>query len=436
MKRETALTRLRTITLLAAAWFLGAGGTLAAAPPQLRYVVIVTRHGVRSPIWTPERLAPYAAEPWPDWGVAPGFLTPHGRALMVLMGTYYREWLAHEHLLNPNGCDDAGGIYIHADTDQRTIETGRALAESLLPGCAVPVHSNPEGKHDPLFSPGSAISAKPDSDAAARAVQERMESDPKRFVEVNRPAFEALEKVLDGAGTPPKRLEPSPEINVSPPAGGFRINENSSLAATLAEDLLLEYTDGMKGQDLGWGRLDESTLQRILELHAVYADLTRRTPELARTRASNLLAHVGHSLAQAESGNATAGAVGPPQTSVLIIVGHDTNISNLAGMLGLSWHLAGYPPEETPPGGALVFSLWQRGRGRQFFVRTEYLAQSLDQMRDASALSLPTPPEKEEVYPTGCPSAAKSQGCPWGAFEQSLQKAIDPNFVVAPSLAP
>jgi len=49
------------------------------------------------------------------------------------------------HLLATRGCGDAGWIYIHADTDQRTLETGRALAEALLPGCAAAVHSEPEG---------------------------------------------------------------------------------------------------------------------------------------------------------------------------------------------------------------------------------------------------------------------------------------------------
>ena len=130
--REIVLKSFRCSALILAAWMSTAG--LVAAPPQPRYVVIVTRHGVRSPTGDNARLNPYSAEPWPQWSVAPGILTPHGRALMQLMGTYYREWLTSEHLLSPEGCGDAGRIYIHADTDQRTLETGRALAETLLPG--------------------------------------------------------------------------------------------------------------------------------------------------------------------------------------------------------------------------------------------------------------------------------------------------------------
>ena len=75
---------------------------------------------------------------------------------MLLMGTYYREWLSSEHLLSPQGCGDVERVYIHADTDQRTLETSRALAETLLPGCTVTVHSAPEGSRDPLFSASAA----------------------------------------------------------------------------------------------------------------------------------------------------------------------------------------------------------------------------------------------------------------------------------------
>jgi histidine phosphatase superfamily protein (branch 2) len=122
-----------------------ANARLWAAPPlRLRYVIIVIRHGVRSPTWSLRRLNQYSAEPWPDWGVTAGDLTPHGRTLMRLMGTYYRDRFAREGLLTREGCADAGRIYIRADADQRTVETGRALAESLAPGCTIPVHSRCE----------------------------------------------------------------------------------------------------------------------------------------------------------------------------------------------------------------------------------------------------------------------------------------------------
>jgi hypothetical protein len=91
--------------------------------------------------------------------------------------------------------------------------------------------------------------------------------------------------------------------------------------STFSEDLLLEYAEGMKGPALGWGRLTREQLERVLEIHAVYADLMRRTPYLARARGSNLLAHVLRSLDQAASGKPIRGALGKPGDEILLLIG-------------------------------------------------------------------------------------------------------------------
>ena len=431
LNREIVLKHLRIAVLTTLVWAVGAEivAVGAAAPAQLRYVVIISRHGVRSPTWNSERLNQYSAEPWPEWSVPPGNLTPHGRALMQLMGAYYREWLSTERLLGPKGCRDVGRVYIHADTDQRTIETGRALAETLLPGCAVNVHAQPEGSRDPLFDPISAGIAKPDWEIGTEAVRERLGNNPKQFLDLHRAAFEVLQHILAGEGTLQKFIEPPEELIVSTTDKSVQLNEQLSIASSLSESLLLEYADGMQGKDLGWGRLNADNLHRVLELHAAYADLTRRTHYLARARGSNLLAHVLRSMEQAETGKAAPGALGPPGATVLVLSGHDTNLSNLSGMLGISWHLTGYQPDDTPPGGALIFSLWQQPDTEEDFVRTHYLAQTLQQMRSATPLTIATPPAKEDVAVAGCESATARIGCSWDLFEKSLQKAIDNRFV-------
>ena len=61
------------------------------------------------------------------------------------------------------------------------------------------------------------------------------------------------------------------------------------------------------------------------------------------------------------------------QQALLLLSGHDTNLSNLSGMLGLSWTLPGYQPDDTPPGGALIFTLWRDPAGA-YFVKVRYTA--------------------------------------------------------------
>jgi 4-phytase/acid phosphatase len=135
---------------------------------------------------------------------------------------------------------------------------------------------------------------------------------------------------------------------------------------------------------------------------------------------------------QAAEGKPVPGALGRPGDALLILSGHDANLSNLSGMLGLSWRLHGYQPDDTPPGGALVFSLWRNEAGRDS-VTAQYIAQSLDQMRHADRLTVAEPPLRQEVSITGCPSDSGSSGCPWAKFKAATQQATDPAFVAAPA---
>ncbi|MGO9589880.1 MAG: histidine-type phosphatase [Candidatus Acidiferrales bacterium] len=412
-----------TTAILAA---LLAASAVAAAPPRLKYVVIISRHGVRSPTWDATRLNQYSSEPWPQWGVPPGNLTPHGRALILLMGAYYRDWLSGEYLLSRQGCKDAGRIYMWADTDQRTIETGRAFAESLLPGCELAVHSQPQGEKDHLFSGVGT----PDPELALKAVRDRLAPDSEGLLSDLRPALVALQSILTGGKKATTMLTVSPaEINVSIRGKSVDLTEPFSAGSTLSEDLLLEYADGMRGTDLGWGRLTKENLFRALELHSVESDLVRRTPYLARARGSNLLAHVLESIEQAATGKSLPGALGHPGDRVLILCGHDTNLSNISGILGLSWHLEGYRPDDTPPGGALVFSLWRDPDSGQDFVRTQFVAQTLDQMRNVVRLTISHPPGEEDVSIPGCEPVGHDAACSWPRFESMVHHAIDPAFV-------
>lgn len=388
---------------------LPAGG---AGEPELKYVAIVSRHGVRSPTWEKARLDARTAEPWPAWEVPPGNLTPHGRKLVELMGAYYRQWLAGEHLLRAGGCADARRVYIHADKDQRTMETGRAFAESFLPGCGIEVHTQADGGPDLLFSGAG----RPNPEQVRAAVGERLGPDPNKLVADHRAELDELRSILGSSAIQEAAMGIALKGNAVELTGPF------ALGSTFTENLLLEYANGLKGNALGWGRLTRENLERVMEIHTVYADLMRRTPYLARARGSNLLAHVLRSMEQAVAGKAIPGALGNAGDAVLLLSGHDTNLSNLSGMLGLSWKLAGYQADDTPPGSALVFSLW-RDAGR-YTLRLRYVAQSLDQMRYAETLSLTAPPEGQDVALPGC----AANGCPWETARQLLENAIDPQF--------
>jgi len=78
-----------------------AAQNVPAPKPKLSFAVILTRHGVRSPMKSVEELNTFSSAPWPVWGVPSGDLTPQGRKLMELFGSYYRGYFSSHGLLSP-----------------------------------------------------------------------------------------------------------------------------------------------------------------------------------------------------------------------------------------------------------------------------------------------------------------------------------------------
>jgi 4-phytase/acid phosphatase len=399
---------------------------------ELRFVVYLSRHGVRSPTGKPTQYNPYSAASWPDWDVPPGYLTPHGYHVMKLFGAYDRIQLASEGLIIPQGCDDDAPITFYADSDQRTRETGRALAEGILPGCNVEVKSLPEGTNDPLFHPDPNDFGVADPALATAAIAGRIGNNPASLTEAYRAQIGAMDKVLATCGVasspPRKRISLYDVPSSLAPGEGEHLAELRgplTTASSLAENLLLEYTQGMTAANVGWGCVNGSEIRSMIDLHTAATDFTLRTPAIARFQASNLLDHILRSLKQATLGKEVPGASSKPTDQVLFLIGHDTNLTSIGGLLSLDW-IADGRRDDTPPGGALVFELWKNRKSEGYSVRMYFTVQSLEQMRSGSELTWSDPPQRVPVFLPGC--SRKDLSCDWTEFESTIHRAIDPRY--------
>jgi 4-phytase / acid phosphatase len=401
---------------------------------RLKFVLVLTRHGVRSPTWTNVRLDDYSKDPWPKWSVAPGLLTPHGKALMTQFGAYYRASFAQDGLMPASGCSGADRVYIYADSDERTRETGHGIADGMLPGCTVEVHSLLEGARDVLFHPLGAV-GKPDADLAFSAIAGRIGDDPAALLPAYQTQLEQLQRVLFSCAAPPcsgegkkSVLEIAPSLQRGKGDHLADLRGPLSTGATFAENFQLEYLEGMPDAQIGWGRVDEAKMRELMAIHAASSDLVQRAPYAARVQASNLLIHILHTLEQAEVQRAVAGAIGNSNDKVVFLVGHDTNISNISALLELHWLIDGYQPDDAPPGGALVFELWRRP-AHEDLVRAYYTVQTPDQMRHSTSLTLKSPPGKAPLFVPGCSQALAGSPCDWSAFRRLALSAVDNAFV-------
>jgi 4-phytase/acid phosphatase len=416
-------------TVIAVALLFASAGAESQSPANkeepeshLRFTLILSRHGIRPPLVAASNLNLRASDPWPEWEVPLGYLTPHGALAIKKMGTYMRLDFARRGLLSRSGCPDSGEIYLYADTDERNVESTRATLAGLEPGCdSVPINTiDPAlGVKDPLFSAVPSTFAPPPKDAADADFHAAVGNDPVAFFSsAANPGLDQLARILA-----PDHAHPAakPILDDARPL---------TAASTLIEDLLLEYLDDKPMSEVGWGRIDEPALRRLLPLHTKQFSLGTRTPLNARTEGSNLMAHILWTLeqaAQSREHKPVPGALGPVSTRLVYVSGHDSNLCNIGGLLDVRWDADGRT-DDTPPDSQIVFELWQSARTKEYTVRLRFRAQTIGQLRFSEDLTLSSPPVEVNLTPPGCHS---SQPCSFSNFDHAVHSLLDPAYIKA-----
>jgi 4-phytase/acid phosphatase len=400
----------------------------------LQKVVIVSRHGVRTPMVHAAELANWSSAPWPAWTEPPGNLTARGGQLITQLGRYYRQYLGVNSLMNAAGCPAPGSVYVYADVTERTRATAQALLAGFAPDCGISYRTRGDVAVDALFHPLAAGVCKLDPMVAQTRVLERAGGDLNGITRDLKVPFASLQTALDcckpalctalGNGATCKLADLPTMLSPRADGSGLALVGALSIASSAAEILLLEHAEGKPASEVGWGRLTPAQMQQTFRLHTEQFDLMQRTPYLARRQGSALLSRV----AQAVTSSRQLG-FGVPDAAVrdakfVAYVGHDTNIANLAGMLDMGWLQAGYQRNQTPPGGALVFEV-REGADKKLRVYATYLAQSLEQMRNLTPLTLEIPPVRTALRIPGCSASTPGFPCLLEEFAVSARNALE-----------
>lgn len=324
--------------------------------------VLVMRHGIRAPLDGEVPAGTRTSAPWPVWNVDQSVVTPHGERALEIVARKDREMLVGRGLLDAAGCPKAGAVVIEANTSPRAIASAAAYGRGFAQGCNLPVALLDADRADPIYEPLRARATDFDASAAVADIN-RATGGMARLAERDHAELALLNHVLGCAGD----CLPPGSPAVAADGHGIALSGPIRSASGIAQVLLLQYLEGFPADQVGWGRIDEAGLQRLGRLHADLFAVFTRPPYMASHQASAL----GRRVLAGLDGSA----------GFTLLMGHDTNLTALAAVLGVDLAADGYATNDVPPGGAILVERVHSVRTGARFVRLTYRTQPARTLR-------------------------------------------------------
>ncbi|WP_241578561.1 histidine-type phosphatase [Rosenbergiella nectarea] len=414
------------------AWSVGLLSYVPFSDASSRFVldkvVVVARHGVRSPT-DDHHYAALTGQRWPTWNVPPGHLTGHGYTGMVQQGKFFAEQWQHLGLALPlrQGCPAPQSVNVWTAPDQRTQATGSALLDGLFPGCGIPV-AHTQAPTDPLFDASKMGIAPPDTTIILQQIHAKMAAYTPLSAHYRAAVALFRQAVCAPHTTSCAFLNEPWDINIAD-NGQPKLAGPVAYAASMAESIRLAYSENLPLSEVAFGHVRQAKdVGQLMALHAAKYDLVSDTPEYARQGGSLLMTQILDALAGKPTRYASHLA-----SPIVIFVGHDTNIAQLQTMLGFNWQLAEYPRNDIPPGGSLVFLRFHEANTGKQFIQLSFMTRSLDQWRALTPLSLDMPMLEADYFDKGCFRYHEKTLCPLPSFiRQARQqpKVQDSGYVL------
>ena len=351
---------------------------------ELKEVVVMSRHNIRSPLSSGgaayQRVTPHQ---WFKWTSPSSQLSLRGGVLETEMGQFFRQWVVGQGLLPDNYRPQGEEVLFYANSRQRTFATAKYFSAGFLPFANVEItHKYEEDKMDPVFTPQFTKM----NDTYRQQVLAEMQTlhgGPEAWMKAQQPTLTLMEEVLDMAHSPAAlqgdtthfwyddtkfKLEKGDEPKMS---GGY------TLANSVADAMVLQCyeTESMTafGHDL--------TIEQwraICGVKEVYDALLFTTHSAAVNLAYPLVSRIREELKREDR-------------KFMFLCGHDSNLASIGAALGFI-----FPETEnalelhTPIGSKLVFEKWSDGS--EDYVAVNLVYQAVEQLQGRILLSPEVPP--------------------------------------------
>jgi 4-phytase/acid phosphatase len=431
----------------------------------LKEIIFFGRHSIRTATSGTNSLDQCSANPFPDFvGVTVGYLTTNGQQAAGLLGSYFHNYLLHEGLLTGDASSDLARSYFRANTIERSYMTAAKFGAGLIPDANIPVHTyyppppnaypattNADPVIDPLLAGVAPVAVDP---VRALAEVQGVFGSGTSLSSAYSGELSLISKLLYPPGTQPLypgisptngalpgSFDPTtvpitltisaPLTNGGPPYYTGNVISMGGLASvvTAADPFVMQYADGFPTNDVGWGQLALDALSQQTRINTLQIEIAMRQPYLARVQSSSAASHILRTMIQTISGTNLAGAFGDTNTQIHVIISSDYYVAGLAGLLGAHWLLPGYQPDFCPPGGTLVFELRQVRATGQYLVRVFYTAQTFDQLRKLTPLTLEVPPATMQLFIPGGSNSDTDLDVTFTTFSNLLTAAIGLEYV-------
>ena len=382
---------------------------------QLEQVLIMSRHNLRAPLANNGSVLEQSTpKQWPEWEVPGGQLTTKGGVLEVYMGHYMREWLAQQGMVKTGECPAADSVYAYANSLQRTVATAQFFITGAFPGCDVPVHHQEKmGTMDPTFNPVIVDDSAAFSEKAVQAMEKERQG-----MQLGE-SYKLLEAITDYRNSPSCKEKQQCSLSEGKDTFSAKYQQEPGVSGplkvgnSLVDAFTLQYYEGFPKDQVAWGEIKTDKQWQVLsKLKNGYQDSLFTSPEVARNVAKPLVKYIDNALV----GDAAKAA------KVTLLVGHDSNIASLLTALDFKPYQLHNQYERTPIGGKLVFQRWHDNGGNRDLMKIEYVYQSTEQLRNADALTLQSPPQRVTLALNGCP-VDDNGFCPMDTFKKVMAEA-------------
>lgn len=372
----------------------------------LKQVVILSRHGLRTPL--SKYLSEMTPKAWPTWKEKPGYLTAKGKVLEGYMGKFFSAWLSQEGLL-PKTCPSEEIFYVYANTKQRTRASASAFVGKAFPKCNITIHHS-NSDVDPIFNPVIHNSSAIFREIVIEDMQAQLKA-----LSLNA-SYKDLDMILDFKNSEicknDHKCNLATDKNKAYVMSGEKPNLDGPLKIgnSVVDAFVMQYYEGFPLNNVAWGHLETpEEWQTLMCLSKSYHNIIFNTSLVAKDIAQPLIKFMTNIF------------LNDSVPKISLLMGHDANMYTVLNSLNFKPYMLENQYELSPVSGKIVFQKWFDNVEKVELLRINFVYQSYTQLRDCLELSLENPPQFRLLELNEC-AVDKNGFCLWSDFVEILQR--------------